>query len=445
MLHADPEEGIEASSWRVSLRCCLMRRALLRVVGGVDAGFVTLDGAGLDLGYRCLCAGAMMRHVPGLAGQEKLERVGIPLEDEARLVGKARGPKWLAYGLIRAAVTGYCGVGEALRAFARARRVERARLGGWLTGGEGGTVGKEGAGERVTVLVPTVDRYPYLKTLMGQLRAQTTAPAEVIVVDQTEAARRERGWRAEAVGLRLRVIEMDEAGQCSSRNAGLQASTGEWVLFLDDDDEVPADLIERFLRSAEETGAEVVCGVAEEAGAGRLPEWFEFRRMSDVFPTGAGMVRREALERSGLFDLAYNRGARADGDLGMRLYRSGARAVLDPGLRVLHHHAPRGGLRQHKARASTYAASRRSLWVRRLPEVTELYLRLRYFTERQVRESVVQSVLGTLAVQGRWWRKLTKGMIGAALLPWTVREMRRRLRAAREMLERYPAIERLGG
>ena len=42
----------------------------------------------------------------------------------------------------------------------------------------------------VTVLIPTLDRYEYLRTILSQLRAQTVRPLEVIVVDQTPAARR---------------------------------------------------------------------------------------------------------------------------------------------------------------------------------------------------------------------------------------------------------------
>jgi len=125
------------------------------------------------------------------------------------------------------------------------------------------------------------------------------------------------------------------------------------------------------------------------------------------------------------------------------MYRAGAVMLLDPGLRVLHHHAPRGGLRRHRARVATYAASRRSLWVRQLPEVTELYLKLRFSTPRQVRESLWQSALGTFSVRGPWWKRAAKAAIGAALLPLTLRELRKRLAAARAMLEQYPRIERL--
>ena len=181
-------------------------------------------------------------------------------------------------------------------------------------------------------------------------------------------------------------------------------------------------------------------GVAHETGAGPLPENFRYTRASDVFPTNNTLIRRGILTRSGLFDLAYNRGARADGDLGMRVYQSGAVMVLNPAISVLHHHAPQGGLRTHKARVVTYASSRNSIFQRHLPSVTEIYLARRYFTARQVTEMLWQRVLGTFSVRGGIVRKVFKAIVSAILLPATLWEIRSRSRAARQMLQRFPLI-----
>lgn len=117
--------------------------------------------------------------------------------------------------------------------------------------------------------------------------------------------------------------------------------------------------------------------------------------------------------------------------------------VLSPTIDVLHHRAPSGGLRTHKARINTYAASRQSLWVRHLPSATEYYLGARYFTSRQRRECELIRFLGTFSVRGSVGRKLAKLVISAWNLPGTMRASRRRRLEAVEMLKRFPEIPSL--
>ncbi|HUP21054.1 MAG TPA: glycosyltransferase family A protein, partial [Gemmatimonadota bacterium] len=300
--------------------------------------------------------------------------------------------------------------------------------------------GRPPADARVSVLIPTVDRYPWLRVLLGQLAEQTVPPVEVIVVDQTPEQRREADLAAEFPALPLRVLVRREAGQCSSRNAGLDTATGSHILFLDDDVEIEPTLIEDHLRSLDATGADVSSGVVEEMGAGPLAASFHRIRVSNVFPTNNTLIRAPVLAASGLFDLAYDRGQRADGDLGRRIYRTGALMVLNPEISVLHHRAPRGGLRVHGARVDTYAASRRALAARNLPTVSDLYLARRYGTPRQAREARVLGVLGTFAIRGGPLRKALKAAVGVARLPDTLVRIHRRSRAAERLLERYPEI-----
>jgi len=203
-------------------------------------------------------------------------------------------------------------------------------------------------------------------------------------------------------------------------------------------------LIEDHLRTLERFQAEVSSGVADEVGAGPLPEAFTYLRASDVFPTNNTLIRREVLYRSGLFDLAYEHGQRADGDLGMRVYLSGALMVLNPKIRILHHHAPRGGLRAHKARVITFASSRKYITHRHLPSVTEIYLAKRYFTPHQVREMLWLRVLGTFRLKGPWWKQALKVIVSGLLLPHTLWVIRKRVRKAERMFaEGYPRIETL--
>jgi glycosyltransferase involved in cell wall biosynthesis len=230
------------------------------------------------------------------------------------------------------------------------------------------------------------------------------------------------------------------AGQCSSRNAGLAAARGDTVLFLDDDDEAPPDLIACHLAYLARFGVDASCGVAVELGVGPLPPAFGLVRDSDVFPTNNALLRRAALADSGLFDLAYERGERADGDLGMRLYLAGKALGLNPAASVVHLHAPRGGLRQHRARVVTRGGSRGSLRHRHLLAPTEGYLWSRYFTPRQVHEALLIRTVATLRGEGRGPRRLLRAALMALLLPDTWRQNRARLAQGQAMLARFPSI-----
>jgi hypothetical protein len=295
----------------------------------------------------------------------------------------------------------------------------------------------------VTILIPTLDRYPHLFNLLDQLRQQAVRPLEIIVVDQTTAAERQTDWPERFADLPLQVIWRDQAGQCSSRNAGLHLARGDMVLFLDDDDEVEPDLIARHLSFMAEHRVDASCGVAEEAGEGALPAAFTYVRDSDVFPTNNSLLRRQSLYASGLFDLAYEKGERADGDLGMRLYLAGQLLVLNPDASVLHLHAPRGGLRQHGGRVVTRSASRSSLFQRHLLAPTEGYLWLRYFTPQQVKEALLIRTVSTLRGGSGRLHRLARALMMTLLLPNTLGQNRARLHQGRQLCGRYPEIPTL--
>lgn len=445
MLNRDPDVTIEATSWRLSLAACLVRTDALRQLGGVRADFHTIVGAGLELGHRLVSRGAFVRHVPSLLGSGAPSPswpVILPVEDELRFVALRFGRRWARWAITRAILSGTMGVVEVLRA---ARQLAHLQMPPPLPAyqrpvSESASVPQAG---RVTVLIPTVDRYPYLLTLLEQLGRQTVPAHEVVVVDQTVRDQRITDLESRFPDLPLRVITLDRAGQCGSRNAGLEAATGGYILFLDDDDEILSDLIERHLRNLHRFRGEVSSGVAAEVGAGPLPESFTFIRTSDVFPTNNTLVKREVLARSGLFDLAFDRGARADHDLGTRIYLSGAFMVMDPDISVLHHHAPQGGLRLHGARVITYASSRSRLTHRALPAVTEIYLGRRYFSERQVREALWIAVLGTFSLRGGGLRGILKVFLSTLRLPDTLKTLRARARASERMLSEFPRIPSL--
>jgi glycosyltransferase involved in cell wall biosynthesis len=439
MLNCDADPGIESTSWRLSHRACLVRTEVLKAMGHVRPDFQTLEAAMLEMGHRYITRGVLTRHVPDLIPAAEPKTAILPFADELRFIYYRFGHFWSGWTLMRAVLSGYVAVAPALKAWREITRIPAPKnpdpyvhanliVGGALPA------------STVSVLIPTLDRYPYLRMLLDQLQRQTIKPHEVIVVDQTSVRHRDLALAADYRDLPLKLIYQDQPGQCSSRNEGLNSATGDHILFLDDDDEVPQTLIEKHLESLTAFDADVSSGVADESGAGPLPDNFLYTRASDVFPTNNTLVRKAVLQRSGLFDLAYDRGQRADGDLGMRVYLSGAAMILNSQISVVHHHAPVGGLRVHKARVKTYAASRTRLNVRQLTSATEVYLAKRYFTPRQLREMLWLQVFGTFSFRGSALKRVIKFFLGLVYMPNTLLELNKKYRQATTMSEIYPQI-----
>jgi len=440
MLNRDPDPNKTATSWRLSLRACLFRTEVLRQIGTLEPGFETLEGAGLELGYRCIRAGVFIRYIPELLPVDfAQEKVIIPLADQLRFIQLGFGGKWAKWTKFRTVLANP-------RAYFSTAHVQKIAQGADTAGREVKpyqrslpTQGITPSG-KVSVLIPTIRRYPYLRTLLGQLRNQTVPPYEIIVVDQTPQSERDAELPKDFSDLPVRWHYLDKAGQCSSRNMGLRYAQGDYVLFVDDDDEVSSDLIEKHLRNLNVYNCSISSGAALEPDQKELPADFRFLRLSNVFPTNNTMIRKDVLRKSGLFDLAYNHGQRADHDLGMRLYLAGELMVLDPSICLLHHHAPMGGLREHKARVHTYAKSRTSVWHFNLLTVSDLYLAKRYFTPLQVKESRVINLLGTFSIHGSKLRKILKALVALVLLPKNIYEIRKRNRIADQWLKVYPQI-----
>jgi glycosyltransferase involved in cell wall biosynthesis len=443
MLNRDPDKDIQASSWRLSLRGCLVRTEVLRQLGGPDPNYQSLEAAGLELGFRFIRLGAFVQHVPGMVTPPPGQRPPvIPLADQVRFIQIGFGRRWVRWAGFRA-VAIRADIPTAVLNTLRQAAQQPPPTNPVPYQRPATTPNPPHSGARVTVLIPTVNRYPYLRTLLWQLREQTVPPLEVIVVDQTPPAQRDSTFQDEFSDLPLRWFTLDRAGQCSSRNLGLQKAEGDYILFLDDDDEIPPYLIQIHLSRLSEPGINISNGVAHEVGVGELPPDFQFRRISNVFPTNNTMLRKSVLHTSGLFDLAYDHGQRADHDLGMRLYLSGELLVLNPEISVLHHHASVGGLREHKARVDTYASSRGSLLKLDLPTVSDIYLAKRYYSPLQVREMLWISVLGTFSVRGPQWKRALKALLSALRLPFTIWRIHQRCNQAVALMEDYPQIPHL--
>jgi glycosyltransferase involved in cell wall biosynthesis len=86
----------------------------------------------------------------------------------------------------------------------------------------------------VSVIVPTYNRADLLARAVDSALAQTYQSAEIVVVD--DGSTDDTTGVLRRYGNRIRCIETSHRGPSHARNAGIRASRGEYLAFLDSDD-----------------------------------------------------------------------------------------------------------------------------------------------------------------------------------------------------------------
>ena len=224
----------------------------------------------------------------------------------------------------------------------------------------------------LSIVIVSFNVCDYLRqTLLSLHRAAMPDAHEITVVDNASSDGSAQMVSTEFPDVRLIISDANE-GFAAACNRGIMASSGDFILILNPDTIVGSDALTLaldFMRSHPEAGA---AGARMVDGAGRfLPEskrgfpspmtsFFRFSRLYRLFPrsplfnayylghlpddttcradilTGAFMmIRKEALEKAGLFDTSFFMYGE-DIDLSWRIIRAGYYNYYLPEVQITH-------------------------------------------------------------------------------------------------------------
>ena len=186
---------------------------------------------------------------------------------------------------------------------------------------------------RVSVIVPVYNRAAAVRAAAASVLGQTYRDFELILLDDgstDDSGRLIDELAAENPSL-IRCYHQENAGAAAARNRGIAFSQGEYICFLDSDDEwlpeklaIQVDFMDRHPKVAlcyvwalvVDARGTVIRRMAARAGRDTYRKLFY---LNPIAPTSGTMVRRSVLDEVGVFDIGLR--TRQDWDLWFRIAR----------------------------------------------------------------------------------------------------------------------------
>ena len=162
---------------------------------------------------------------------------------------------------------------------------------------------------KVSIITPCYNAGPYLRPAIESALNQTKPPHEVIVID--DGSTDDSASVAESFGGRVHVIRQENRGESVARNRGISVATGTHLLFLDADDLLHEQALERRCAVISGTNNTVVltnCGYFRESPlecfsttSPKVDNFFPHIIMTNFSPPHSYLVPADIARRTGGF------------------------------------------------------------------------------------------------------------------------------------------------
>lgn len=114
--------------------------------------------------------------------------------------------------------------------------------------------------EKVSIIVPIYNAEKYLEECIASITDQTYKNLQIILVNDGS---KDKSWKIcqelEKSDDRITALTQKNSGVSVARNKGMNISTGRWVMFVDPDDVVDVNIVERLINKVDEGTDIVAC------------------------------------------------------------------------------------------------------------------------------------------------------------------------------------------
>jgi len=291
----------------------------------------------------------------------------------------------------------------------------------------------------ISIIIPTLNRYKYLKNVLKDLENQNYKNFEVLIFDQSTPFKADfyNGWK-----LDLKVEQQGEKALWLARNRAIQKSAGEYVLLYDDDSLVEIDWIENHIKCLDFFNAEISSGVSIAVIGSKVPKHYSIFRWSDQLDTGNVLIKKDVFRKVGMFDRQFEKQRQGDGEFGLRAYLAGFKNISNPLAKRVHLKVKDGGLRE----MGSWDAYRPKKIFAPRPIPSVLYLIRKYFGRDAALLNILFNTIPSL-VPYRFKRNRFIHLIGIILtvcfLPFVIFTIVKSWRISTNMLKEGSKIDKL--
>lgn len=175
---------------------------------------------------------------------------------------------------------------------------------------------------KISAIIPTYNRKNVISRAIDSALNQTYPMHEIIVVDDGSTDGTE-DFLKKKYGKKIRYFKQKNQGPSAARNLGIKKSTGDWIAFLDSDDEWLPKKTEKQTNAMEQdiniginSSDAYTANKERYNGKGRVNKGNHTIRRLDrplailltknFVPTSTVLAKKTELQDAGLFDLRYN-------------------------------------------------------------------------------------------------------------------------------------------
>lgn len=259
----------------------------------------------------------------------------------------------------------------------------------------------------VSYIIPTMLREDYTLQLLDDLSQQTFKPNQVIIVDGTPEIHKKDVYTLKNYPFEVIVKWQHSKGSCRARNEAIILSTGDYIIFGDDDIRIPPDFISNHIKFLQTNNGDACNGVDITADnhthnlndlkikLEALDHKVQVSGCATWFSNSNSCVKRESVNRLIGNDVNFDGGYGEDGDFGMSLSKIGVTVLANPFSVNLHLKPPGGGYRFWGTQAKIMGKKRKKQpweldvpveYVRPVPSPTIMYGMIKHFTPQQLIE-----------------------------------------------------------